>query len=75
MYQITLEEAALRLPQLIEETKSGEEIVITQNSIAVARLVPMKNEEQRPQFGSANKVITYMADDFDAPLDDFADYQ
>jgi hypothetical protein len=27
-----------------------------------------------PRFGSAKGLVTFMADDFDAPLDDFKDY-
>jgi len=29
---------------------------------------------QQRQFGSLKGMITYIADDFDAPLDDFGDY-
>jgi hypothetical protein len=31
-------------------------------------------EKPRPVFGSGKDAILYMADDFDAPLEDFADY-
>ncbi|QMW00520.1 DUF2281 domain-containing protein [Spirosoma foliorum] len=27
-----------------------------------------------PRFGSAKGLVTFMSDDFDAPLDDFKDY-
>jgi antitoxin (DNA-binding transcriptional repressor) of toxin-antitoxin stability system len=39
----------------------------------MARLVPVRNGLRRPRFGSAKGLIT-MADDFDEPLEDFADY-
>ncbi len=30
--------------------------------------------ERKPRFGSARGLVTFMADDFDAPLDDFNEY-
>jgi len=29
---------------------------------------------RKPAFGSAKGILTFMSDDFDAPLDDFKDY-
>lgn len=31
--------------------------------------------DKKSMFGSLKDVITYIADDFDAPLDDFAEYE
>lgn len=73
MQQITLEEAASRLPQLIAEHEAGEEVVITRNSQPVAKLVIVASERPRPQFGSA-RGMGYMTADFDAPLEDFKEY-
>ena len=73
MQQITLEEAALRLPQLIAEHEAGEEVVITRDCHPVAKLVIMPIEPSRPQFGSA-RGMGYMTADFDAPLEDFKGY-
>jgi len=77
MPQVTLEEAAAHLPRLVEQiNENGEDVVIMQGSKPVAKLVPLPSlpERPRPQFGSAKGLILYMADDFDAPLDDFAEY-
>lgn len=30
--------------------------------------------ERKPHFGSAKGLVTFMAEDFDAPLDDFNEY-
>ncbi|SOD99577.1 type II toxin-antitoxin system prevent-host-death family antitoxin [Spirosoma fluviale] len=30
--------------------------------------------DNKPSFGSAKGLVTFMADDFDAPLNDFNDY-
>jgi prevent-host-death family protein len=74
MTHVTLEEAGARLAELIESAKHGEEILILRDNIAVARLVPVKPERKPREPGSAKGLILYMADDFDAPLDEFADY-
>jgi prevent-host-death family protein len=75
MMSITLEEARARLPQLIDGLKPGEEVVITRNNEAVAKLVGQSRSERRPRKpGSAHDKILHMSDDFDAPLDDFQKY-
>ena len=38
------------------------------------RLEKSKSKKPRPQFGSGKADIVYMAEDFDAPLDDFKEY-
>ena len=79
MTQVNLDEAKEQLPALIEAALGGEEVLITRNGHSV-RLVPCeeKSEAQdarpRPRFGSAKGLITYIADDFDAPLEDFKEY-
>lgn len=73
MTQIAPEEAGSRLSQLIEDARGGEEIIITQGSTPVAKIVPL-DQAPRRQPGSAKDIILYMADDFDATPDDFKDY-
>jgi prevent-host-death family protein len=74
MTLIALEDAGPRLSQLIEDARDGEEIILTRDSAPVAKLVPLGQAAPRPRFGSAKDVILYIADDFDAPLEDFKDY-
>ena len=75
MYEVTVEKTTmLQLPDLIESVIKGEEIVFTQNDLPVAKLVAVKQEKPRPQFGSAKGLFT-MAEDFDAPLEDFDEYR
>jgi antitoxin (DNA-binding transcriptional repressor) of toxin-antitoxin stability system len=75
MTQVTLEEAGARLPELIESAKRGEETVILRdNNIVVARRVSVESERKPREPGSTKSLILYMADDFDAPLDEFAAY-
>lgn len=69
---MTWEEAASNLGRLLEEVKQGEEFVITRDDAPLARLSPVPTTRQP---GSAVGIVTYIAEDFDAPLADFQEYQ
>ena len=74
---LSLEEATPVLSQIIgEAARNHEEIILTRNNIAIAKLVPLdiKSPVKPRQPGSAKGLVT-IADDFDAPLDDFEEYQ
>jgi len=74
---ITIDEAQARLKDLIHQLTPGEELVITENQQPVARLVgeqPSPTRSPRPGPGLCKGMITYMAPDFDAPLDDMREY-
>jgi antitoxin (DNA-binding transcriptional repressor) of toxin-antitoxin stability system len=73
MTQVTMGEAPLRLPDLVLAAVQGDDVVIAQNDQALVRLVPVVASQPRPRFGSARGKI-FMADDFDAPLEDFREY-
>ena len=70
MVQVTVEQA-LDSPQLLERVRQGEEFVIVQDDAPLARLLPALPPREP---GSAVGIITYVADDFDAPLEDFQEY-
>jgi prevent-host-death family protein len=72
--QITLEDAQRQLPDLIEAAVRGEEVVITRADRPAVRLVPVDRPRPDRKAGSAKGKILYMADDFDAPLEDFKEY-
>jgi antitoxin (DNA-binding transcriptional repressor) of toxin-antitoxin stability system len=75
MYEVTVEKTQnLQLPDLIESVINGEEVVFTRDNQPVAKLVAVKREKPRPQFGSAKGLFT-LAEDFDAPLEDFDEYR
>lgn len=72
MASVSLSEALARLAELIDDA-SKETVVIVSGERAV-RLTPVKVPRHRSRhFGSAVGRV-HMADDFDAPLTDFADY-
>ena len=71
MSSLTVQEAQAKLSELIHNLKPGEEVVITENDQPVARLVPAEHRQQAPRRpGTLRGTVTYMAPDFDAPLDD-----
>ena len=77
MSQIMLEEVGRQLDQLLVQVRNGEEVTIVDKSTPIAKIVPVLTEEPkklRPGFGSGKDDILYIADDFDAPLEDFKDY-
>lgn len=74
MTTVTLAEAQARLPELIAGLGPGEEVVITRETEAVAKLVAEPAARKNPRLGTAKGKILFMADDFDAPLEDFKEY-
>jgi antitoxin (DNA-binding transcriptional repressor) of toxin-antitoxin stability system len=74
---ITIEEAQAKLRELIHQLAPGEEVIITENQQPVAKLVneqPTPAKPPRPGPGLCKGMITYMAPDFDAPLEDMKEY-
>jgi prevent-host-death family protein len=74
MQTIDLSQAKQHLPKLIEQTISGDEVIITQGGQPLVKLVALtKQSRKQRQFGSAKGLIR-MADDFDEPLGDLKEY-
>lgn len=71
MSSITIEEAQAKLAELIDGLKTGDEVVITKDDRPVARLAATEPEPEIRRLGSLQGTVTYMAPDFDAPLDAF----
>ncbi len=76
MSTITLEEAQVGLADLIQRLQPGEEVLITRASQPVARLVgeTTPDRKQTRQLGTLQGTVTFIAPDFDAPLEDFREY-
>jgi antitoxin (DNA-binding transcriptional repressor) of toxin-antitoxin stability system len=70
MEQVNFDEAKERLLELIRAAHRGETVLITDGDQETVLLVPVQAPTGRRQFGSAKGLIK-MADDFDAPLEDF----
>jgi prevent-host-death family protein len=72
---ISIEQAQSRLTQLIDQLGQGQELIITRDGTPVAKLVGQHQHARKPrQPGWGKGIITYIADDFDAPLEDFKEY-
>jgi len=73
MRQVTIEEAGSRLQELVEAAIQGEQILLTKDGTQTVQLVPVALRKRSPFFGSARGLVE-IAEDFDAPLDDFKEY-
>ena len=70
MKQIDLDEAKTRLSRLVDRASRGESFVIAKSGTPMARLVPLGPERNpKIRYGSMTGKI-WLADDFDAPLQD-----
>jgi prevent-host-death family protein len=64
-----LYEAKNQLSSLVDRAAAGEEIVIAKHGQPMAKLVPVPATKKKGRRQPANALgLTYMADDFDAPL-------
>ena len=73
MVQIYQTDIEKQLPDLLNAARNGEEILIIMDNDEIIRLVPTPLAERHPKYGSAKGLIE-IADDFDAPLEDFSEY-
>lgn len=71
---VNIHEAKTHFSRLIEEALAGEEIIIARGNQPVVRLVVVESARPRRTLGWAKGQIR-IADDFDAPLDEFAEYR
>jgi prevent-host-death family protein len=71
--RVTLDEAQTHLDELIDAAVSGETVLIIKDGEHAVQLVPVAPPAARPIFGSGRGLMS-MADDFDEPLADFAEY-
>jgi prevent-host-death family protein len=65
-------EAKAQFSTLVRKALQGEEVIIARDHKPLVRLVPVGVPVRKP--GSAKGQVSVAAD-FDAPLDDFADYR
>jgi antitoxin (DNA-binding transcriptional repressor) of toxin-antitoxin stability system len=75
MFEVSVEKTqTIQLPDLIDSVVNGEEVIFTQNNLPIAKLVAVRQDKPRPQFGSA-KGLFIMSEDFNEPLEDFDEYR
>jgi antitoxin (DNA-binding transcriptional repressor) of toxin-antitoxin stability system len=73
MLNVDIVQAGSCLPDLIDQSIGGKEIVISKKGQPLVKLVALSGQKRRRRFGSAKGLIK-MSDDFDEPLEDFKDY-
>ena len=76
MFTVSLLEAQAKLAELIHSLHFGEEVLIIENDLPIARLLAAQPQPRQPRLpGSLRGTVLHMADDFNAPLDDFKEYR
>ena len=70
MPQFNVHVAKKHLSKLIQKALLGEEVIIARNNIPMVKLVALHPLKRKRKLGLAKGKIK-IAEDFDAPLDDF----
>lgn len=70
---MTVDEAAAKLPELVDSLRAGDEVVLTQNDRAVAKLVGHGVRRRSRQPGNCKGMLIVLSEDEDH-LADFKDY-
>lgn len=79
MIRVSVDDAKTQLSDLIDAAVRGETVLIEtekgEQGTHVVQLVAVPQQTRRKRkAGSAKDLIIYIADDFDAPLEDFREY-
>lgn len=74
MKPVNIAEAKARLSELVDAAVQGDEVVISRRNAPLVRLVRVEQSGTGPKFGKLQGQIR-LAEDFDQPLDDFAEYR
>lgn len=76
MYQVSIKDGAKRWDALVQAALDGQEIVVTQDEKPIMKWIvvtPPQTQTYR-KAGSGKHLGIVMSDDFDEPLEDFAEY-
>lgn len=71
---VSIHEAKTQFSKLVRRAEEGEEIVVRRGKDPVARIAPLEKRGGVTGRGSMKGEI-WIADDFDAPLPEFAEYE
>jgi len=71
---VSIHEAKTHFSKLVRRAEEGEEIVVRRGRDPVARIAPLKRRGGVHGRGSMKGEIR-IADDFDEPLEEFAEYE
>ena len=74
---MAVEDIKVTLPELLDSLTPGDEVILSKNHQPVATLVSQTSSpvpKLRPGPGLGKEMITFIAEDFDVPLDDMKEY-
>ena len=74
MPTVTIDDAQAHLHQIIAGLNPGEPLLITKAGEPIATLTRNRAKQWPCKAGSAKDTSHWMAEDFDAPLEDFREY-
>ena len=74
MTSLPLQQVQAQLPELIRQLAPDGEVVITENDQPVARIVPPLPVHPPRKLGSLRGTVSFLAMDFNAPLEQFKEY-
>ena len=74
MRVVTIHQAKTNLSRLIQAAVAGEQIIIARGKTPLVRLVHVRPTRPKRELGFAKGKVR-IAPDFDAPLDELADYE
>ena len=71
MAQFDVAEAEARSAELIQKAMLGEEVVVVKDDKPVVKIVRVQQDKRKPGTGKG----IWIAPDFDAPFEDFREYE
>ncbi len=74
MHTVAIHEAKTHLSRLLMECLQGETVIIKKGNTPIAKLVALPSAKNKRRLGGAKGIISYISEDFDLPLEDFAEY-
>lgn len=74
MTTVTIHQAKTHLSRIVERVQAGEKIVVVRGREPVMALRAIRAPRAKRRVGGLPHLVVHMADDFDAPLEDFAEY-
>ena len=74
MTQATIHQAKTHLSKLIRKALDGEEVIIAKRDKPLVRLEAVRPKKLKRKLGSGKGLVTYIAPDFDEPVEDLAEY-
>ncbi len=72
--EFTIHAAKTNLSKLIRRALAGDEIIIAKGKKPLVKLVVIEQATNKRKVGGCSDFVKYMADDFDAPLEDMHEF-